>query len=174
MKKILFLLILLSLYGCPNDEIITHEEPQEEAYSCCGENPFVSTNINILNEFLGQINVLTIVTPNNDAFNDHLIVDNLIHYPNNKLTIFDKNETVIFQTDSYGSTGIEDVFPRISDYTNNTLPMDGVYKYKLVIENEATFLEYGFICVITQDSDSLMSTVECNPNINPDPILTYN
>ncbi|MFK5879243.1 MAG: gliding motility-associated C-terminal domain-containing protein [Flavobacteriaceae bacterium] len=163
MKKILFSLIILSLYGCPNDEIIIDEEPQDATHSCCGENPFENTNVNNLDESLGEISMWPIVTHNNDGFNDFLIIDNLIHYPNNELTIFDKNEAIIFQTSSYGVTGIEDVFPRISDYTNNTLPIDGVYKYKLVVENEDTFLKFGFICLITRDApDSPMSTAECD------------
>ena len=175
MKKLLLLLLVLSLYGCPNDEIIIDEDPQEIAYSCCGENPFENTNVNNLDETLGEISIWPIVTHNNDAFNDHLVIDNLIHYPNNELTIYDKNEAVVFNTFSYGANGAEDIYPRISDYTNNTLPLDGVYKYKLVIENESTFIEFGFICLITRDSpDSNMSTAECDPSINPDPILTFN
>jgi len=157
-KKIFFLAIL-SLFSCQNND--DNNDPQSFDYTCCDENPFEATNVDNLDQSLGEIIANSYTTPNQDGYHENLGFMNLDYYPNNNITIYNSNEEVIFQTSNY-QTDDAPLFP-----LENNIPRDGVYKYKLVVENEETFLEFGYFCVIT---DAETSTALCEMT-DFDPII---
>lgn len=159
MKKIFLLLSIAFLYGCPEDDIA--EELTEIEYKCCGENPFESTNIDNLDQSAGEIIPAPFFTPNNDGINDIWEISNLSLYSEGSLEIFNSNdESIYFST----------AFIQYPGWDGNNVA-DGIYRYKLIVENEETYLQQGFFCKIST-INSRLSTAECNPN-NFDPIIDY-
>ena len=135
----LIILIFLFTIACNNDND-SEEEPEQETFLCCGENPFSSDNVNNLDQSAGEISVFPLLTANGDATNDYFWVNNLELYDNNSVTLYDLNDNVIFSTDDYG---IDNLYGGILDIDDTSL------KYKVVVENEQTFVEFGYVCVIT-------------------------
>lgn len=151
-------LILVVNYSCNSNDSNT----EQKTYLCCGENPLQSKNIDHLDQTAGKINISKVFTPNEDAINDCLLVENLDKYSFNTLTIYDLNDKVLFTTENYGA----------SDHFCGENIKSGTVKYKLVVENEQTFVEYGYICVVkTEDDGKLFSAeTEC-PSLSDDPII---
>ncbi|RKE89072.1 T9SS type B sorting domain-containing protein [Ichthyenterobacterium magnum] len=170
-KKITNLtLILIALflnYGC--DDSNDEPEPELETFLCCGENPFANSNVDNLDQTLGEIEAVGMFTPNNDGFNDHFEIQNIEFYQNNTVTIYDLDDNVVFETQSYNNVD-ETVFPQnpsenaflgLNQADDSELEF-GSYKYKIVIENEETFLEYGYVCFIREPEQANgMSFINC-------------
>ncbi len=170
MKKYLILIVIIIFYGCPDGDDDQITLPPTIEVSCCGTNPYQDTNVDNLDQSQGEIKTLPYITPNNDGINDSWSIDNLNYYPNNTITIYNSNNEIIFQTNEFGSTE-NPFFPLQENVINGILPVEGVYKYKLVIENEETFLKYGYFCVIVDYSNlSTTDTTGCS-SAYPDPIL---
>ncbi len=129
--------------GC-NEDNEPEQQPETETFLCCGENPFASENIDNLDQSPGEINVFPVFTPNGDAYNDTFRIENLDLYPNNSVTLYDLNDNEIFSTDNYGNNNF---------YGGNLNIEDGSLKYKIVVENEQTFVEYGYVCVVTWNGE---------------------
>lgn len=157
MKKILLLIFVFFIYSCPKDELT---EEQTNEFSCCGVNPFESTNIDNLDQSAGEIMIGPYFTPNNDGVHDFWSMRNIHLYSNVSLDIFDANDKSI-----YSSTDFNQTIGWSGDNRE-----EGVYRYKLIIENEQTYLQQGYFCLILS-SNTELTTAECDPNWGPDPII---
>ncbi len=157
MKKSLILILIIFLYSCPDDDI-TDEQPILD-YSCCSQNPFESINVDNLDQSQGEITFAPFFTPNNDGHKDRWFVRNLHLYSNGSIEIFDSNnQSVYFLSDLNQYPG----------WNGNNLS-EGIYRYKLIIENEQTYLQQGYLCLILS-RDTELSTAECDPS-DFDPII---
>ncbi|CAM1341645.1 T9SS type B sorting domain-containing protein [Tenacibaculum amylolyticum] len=158
----LILPILLTIISCNNKN---ESQQQPEVFLCCGANPFSSQNIDNLNQSAGEIKVIPLFTPNGDGVNDIFRIENIDFYPNNSVTLYDLNENEIFTTDNYGINNF---------YGGNLNIENGTLKYKIVIENEQTFVKFGYVCVVTGveegDNDFSFNT-ECSLTDFNDPII---
>jgi len=148
---ILFLFLTFSCNDSNEDS-----EPELETFLCCGENPFENSNIDNLDQTLGEIEAFGMFTPNGDGINDHFEIQNIEFYENNTVTIYDLEDNVVFETQSYNNVdetvywqSSQNAFKGVDQSTNAELAF-GSYKYKIVIENESTFLEYGYVCFIRE------------------------
>ncbi|MFD0962723.1 T9SS type B sorting domain-containing protein [Pseudofulvibacter geojedonensis] len=144
-KPLLALSILLSCSSSDNDET-----PEEDTFLCCGENPF--QNINNLNEGNEVITVYEAFTPNGDGLNDFFGIRNIELYNNTTVSIYDLNDNLVFEIQNYASTPFH-YFSGYHHITNEELPF-GSYKYKIVVENEQTYLNQGYLCIIRHFSDA--------------------
>ena len=142
LKIVVLFLIVFSLTKCSKDKTNEPEDIQETFLCCTDENPFANLNVYNLDQSIGEISVIGVFTPNYDGVLDYFHIENLQLYTNNSLTIYDLNENIVFETQN-GS----DNFNGKNQTTNEDLPF-GSYKYKIVVENEQTFLEYGYLCII--------------------------
>ncbi|NAY92110.1 T9SS type B sorting domain-containing protein [Muricauda sp. JGD-17] len=142
MKRIHFLVCLILVIGCSSDNNSFEEELESIDFSCCGPNPFEDTNVDNLDQSRGEIQLQGLITPNNDGINDFWIVNNLELYENFTLQIFDINGNLVFEADenseNFGFTE--------SDFRSNK---NSVFEYKLVIVDEATYLNQGYFCSFT-------------------------
>lgn len=163
--RILYFILLFPLLSATCED---NNEPTSElnTFLCCGDNPFVNENIDNLDQSLGEIKIHPLITPNNDGVNDLFMADNIGLYNYNSVTIFDLDNNIIFQTENYHINS--------NDFYDISLNMEsGTYKYKVVVENEETFLEYGYVCLLRnrEDSNGFSFLTECSGKIDPDPII---
>ncbi|WP_040278844.1 T9SS type B sorting domain-containing protein [Psychroserpens damuponensis] len=175
-KQIKFLIILSSiftLFACGNDDNNT-QETQDVFEGCCSPDPVFGPNVDNLDQSAGEIKVDNIFTPNGDAFNDVLEIENIDLYDNHSVTIYDINDNIIFESNNYGNEN--DLFPIGQQGENGVVGTpDGTYKYKVVIENEGTFRESGTFCLFTQFMNVEQNFSECNPlEEGFDPIISGN
>lgn len=133
-------IICLSLLTSCNDNNESINEPETETFLYCGENPFINQNINNLDQTAGEIKVFPLLTANGDNNNDYFSVENLEQYSFNSVTLYDLNNNIVFSTENYGGTNL---------YGGNLNIEDGSLKYKVVVQNEQTFVEYGYVCIVT-------------------------
>ena len=147
-------LILLSLlFSCSNDN-----NNNEADYRCCTDE--INGNINNLNQST-NISIYNVITPNGDGVNDLFFIENIELFPNNRVTISDlKNETV-FDAEGYG---LEGTFFGGADL------QEGSYIYKIVIENEETFLLQGYLCIVKNLDNNFKGGLGCR-TLFGDPIL---
>ncbi len=66
-----------------------------------------------------DVMIPNIITPNNDGLNDYFYIQGLDKYPNTKLTIYDRNGTLVFSTNEY-----------LNNWDGNNLP-NGTYFFIL-------------------------------------------
>lgn len=78
-------------------------------------------------------------------------MENLDKYSFNALTIYDLNDKIIFTTENYGKNDNSFLGDNIKS---------GTVKYKLVVENELTFVEYGYVCIVKTEEDGKVFSVE--------------
>ena len=95
---------------------------------------------------------------------------NINLYNNHTVTIYNSNNEVIFENTNYGE--FPNYFP--SEQQNGNLPYsDGTYKYKIVVENEQTFLKSGTFCLFTNNPVIEQNFSECDPLTDSfDPIIS--
>ena len=84
----------------------------------------------------GNIVIYNGVTPNGDGKNDYFFIDGITHYPNNRVTIYNRWGVKVFETTNYDSDG--NVFNGISHgratiQPDSKLP-SGTYFYVLTYE----------------------------------------
>ena len=151
-------LILMINYGCSSNDSNT----EKKTFLCCQENELQSKNIDNLEQTAGKINVISVFTPNDDGVNDCFVVENLNKYSNSSLTIYDLNDKILSTTENYGES---------NTFCGNNIE-SGTLKYKLVVENEKTFVKFGYICLIrTEEEGKIFSAeTECAPPFT-DPII---
>lgn len=159
---ILLIVIISGLLfnGCNNDDEST---PEAETFLCCGVNPFESSNVDNLDQStLGIIEPIEIFTPNQDAFNDVMSILNLRFYENSFVTIFDLNDNIVYEHTGQGA-----YFDGINQNDNSVLPF-GTYRYRIVVQNESTFLRIGYVCLLRDGNDAEgMSFAECIQTFDP-------
>ncbi|NQY29892.1 MAG: gliding motility-associated C-terminal domain-containing protein [Flavobacteriaceae bacterium] len=176
--KILTLILLSSILsiGCNDDnenvqQTETEPEPELITYLCCGENPFENQNIDNLDQSSGVINIVPVFTPNGDGILDVFTINNIGLYSNNLVTIYNLNNEIIFSTGNYNNGS------NSYGWSNGNNDFEsGTYKYKIVIENEQTYLQYGYVCLVKtpEDRAGIYFYNECldhDNNNGPDPIL---
>ncbi|WP_179351718.1 T9SS type B sorting domain-containing protein [Winogradskyella vidalii] len=167
------LLLAFTLISCGDDEQ-TPEEVVDAFTGCCSSDTAFGENVDNLDQSLGEIIVDNIFTPNNDGVNDRFEIKNIELYANHTVTIYNNTDEIIFESNNYGSDSTE-LFPNVPyDFNGVEGIPDGTYKYKIIIENEQTFIESGFFCLFTNNPPIEQNFAECNP-IQPgefDQILT--
>jgi len=169
MKKYLFAILCCSiLFGCNNNDNEPEEVVQNIFEGCCSDLPVFGDNVDMLDQSQGEINIPKIVTVNGDAFNDAFWIENIELYPNHIITIYDPSDTVVFESMEYN--GFANFFPQVVDNNYDAI-VEGTYKYKIVIENEQTFMKSGTFCLLTGFQPDNVSFSECDP-IPVDPVLT--
>jgi len=83
------------------------------------------------------------LSPNGDGINDYLIIDGLTAYPNNKLTIMNRNGVKVFETKGYDNAS--KVFDGHSNI-NDTMQQAGTYFYSLEYQTkEGNKYKTGYI-----------------------------
>lgn len=106
----------------------------------CTDSDSVTVVVN--NDFL--VTVRNIITPNADGFNDTWIVENIESYPNNTITVFNRNGQKVFETDAYmndwGGTFGSDPLP------------DGTYYYVIKF-NDSDIVVKGAVNIIRSSSN---------------------
>ena len=167
-KNSLYLLVFfLFIAACTtnnNTDSNPDPNPSSQSFLCCGANPFLSQNVDNLNQSAGAINVLPVFTPNGDGFYDYFVVENLHLYGYNSITLFGLNDQVVFSTENYGSQN------NLLGGVNINLE-SGTYKYKLVVENENTFTEFGYVCLVNSSNDLNGFSFSSQCSVTGDPIL---
>lgn len=68
-----------------------------------------------------QFTIPNLITPNEDGFNDVWVIGNILNYPDNTVTIFNRNGQVVYKMDSYNNLWD-------GTYNGSKLP-DGTYYY---------------------------------------------
>jgi gliding motility-associated-like protein len=71
------------------------------------------------NDFL--VTVRNIITPNGDGFNDTWIIENILTYPANVVTVYNRNGQMVYESESYNNMWD-------GTYNGDPLP-DGTYYY---------------------------------------------
>jgi gliding motility-associated-like protein len=85
------------------------------------------------------------LSPNGDGINDYLIIDNIQSYPDNTLTIVNRDGSKIFQSSGYNNS--TNVFDGHSSVTGALIPQ-GTYFYELLMKvNGSTTRKAGYIIV---------------------------
>ena len=143
-------LILFINYSCNSNDSTTTTINQK-TFLCCGENQLQSKNIDKLDQTAGKINVISVFTPNVDGINDCLLVENLDKYSFNSLTIYDLKDEILFTTENYGTNS--------NSFCGDNIK-SGTVKYKLVVENEQTFVEYGYVCIVRTEEEGKVFSAE--------------
>jgi gliding motility-associated-like protein len=80
-----------------------------------------SVLITVLRDYNVQIS--NVVTPNGDGYNDTWYIGNILNYPENEVTIFNRNGQVLYTKSQYANEWD-------ATYNGNKLP-DGTYFYVL-------------------------------------------
>lgn len=173
-NNILFFLIIImsiSLTSCGNDD---NNQDEDVFAACCSGEPAFGPDVDNLDQSEGEIVVDNLFTPNNDAFNDRLQIENIEFYSNHIVTIYNNEDEVVFESNDYGSD-LNELFPNVpyGEFGVEGMP-DGTYKYKVIVENEQTFSKSGFFCLFTNNPVIEQNFAECEPLQQGefDPILT--
>lgn len=166
--RVLFIIFLITIISCESEKA-----SENEIFLCCGENPFEALNIDNLNQTQSEIIIPNVFTPNQDGVNDIFIIPGLASYPNHSVIIYDLNDTVVYET--YKNNGFIVWFDGENKNTGAELEF-GSYKYKIVIENEQTYLQVGYLCLVRNNSetngfDFSNCTLPQTP-ISSDPVLS--
>jgi len=152
-NKIKYLVILcfaFSFIACNDDDNNNEEEVAQNVYEgCCSTDPVFGENVDNLDQSVGAIEVITIVTPNGDGFHDMLKIRNIELYPNHTVTIYNSENLQIFESTNY--TTIETVFPGYpqDEYEGAVNAPNGTYRYRIVVDDEQTFRLSGSFCMYT-------------------------
>ena len=157
------------MLSCNDDD--DNNQEQEELFNCCGNTSLDSSDVNNLDESAGVIQAFEVITVNGDGLNDFFNPLNLELYPNNEVTIYNANDEVIFSEMGYGLNDV--VFPL---EPNSTMFPEGTYRYKIVVENEQTYVNNGFFCLLKPFSIDDAAEYEgqflsCNLEDSFDPFL---
>ena len=161
------------LVSCNNNDDSSNPGEQDVFLGCCSPDPVFGENVDNLDQSAGAIIVDNLFTPNGDGINDIFSVQNIELYNNHTVTIYDNNENIIFESTDYGA--FPEYFP--SEQQNGNLPYaDGTYKYKIVVENEQTFLKSGTFCLFTNNPVlEVQNFSDCEPLADGfDPIISGN
>lgn len=140
-------LCCLLLLGCNNDDDNGNNQQEVNVFQgCCSDAPVFGDNVDVLDQSLGEIaDISRIVTASGDGYNDYFGVENLELYDNRMVTIYKNDNTVVYESSNYGVGN--NFFPQIINGNYNDI-VAGTYKYKIVIENEQTFLKSGTFCLV--------------------------
>ena len=88
--------------------------------------------------------VYNAVSPNNDGFNDYLIIGNIESYPENRFTLFNRWGDKVFEIDNYDNK--ERVFRGKTNVGGEKILVNGTYFYTLVTKKNSLRVN-GFIAL---------------------------
>ncbi len=109
------------------------------------------------------IYVSPLITPNGDGKNDYLFIYNIDLYLNNTLTVYDMENNLIYNKTGYNN--VNNVFVGTNPDSLLEYPV-GSYQYILTIENEDTFVEHGYICLVrTESKEKCKSSTKSGLNL---------
>ncbi|WP_053990589.1 gliding motility-associated C-terminal domain-containing protein [Mangrovimonas sp. TPBH4] len=160
----LFFVSALALIGCTNND---NNQTEEELYLCCKENALAANDVNNLDQNAGTITPFPYMTPDGDGYNDFFIIENIEEYPNNTVTIYDMQDNLVFSAENYNNS-----FDTSFWGVNENLP-NGSYRYKIIVEDEATYIANGYLCLIIDfDQEPKFISSEC-AEVKFDPMIGY-
>lgn len=90
-----------------------------------------------------EIAVSTIITRNGDQLNDHLRIENITAYPNNRVLIFNRWGNKVWETMGYENDTVEKRFEGIGNTASVALP-DGTYFY-VINKGDGSATVKGFL-----------------------------
>jgi len=170
-KYLTILVFAFTFMSCNDDDDNSNEmEGQDVFNGCCSPDPVFGFNVDNLDQSAGEIKVVNLFTPNGDGIFDLFEIENIELYDNHTVTIYNNDDEMIYETSDYGVA--PNYFP--SQQQNENSPnADGTYKYKIVVENEQTFLKSGTFCLFTNNPVIEQNFSECDPLANGfDPIIS--
>jgi gliding motility-associated-like protein len=149
--------------GCTNDD--DSKEPESKEYLCCGINPFLADNLNNLDPSAETLQIPPVFTPNQDAINDKWVIENITSFNYNIVTVYNLNDELVLSIENYDNEN--QVFGG-----SPTSLESGTYKYKIVLENDQTFVEYGYVCLVKtpQEGWDFYNATNCSIS-TIDPVL---
>ena len=146
-KNFYFVIILCLLFlNCKDDD-----QEEIETFLCCGDNSFSALNVNNLSETSPKVLIPNVFTPNSDGINDTFIIPSLAPYPNHFITIYSLDDKIIYE--SYKNGVVTVWFDGKNQNTVEEVAY-GTYKYKVIIENEQTYVQNGYLCLLRNKSES--------------------
>jgi hypothetical protein len=165
---IAIIMLMVSFTSCGDDD---NNQEEDVFAGCCSEEPVFGPNVDNLDQSVGEIIVYNLFTPNGDGINDYFGIENIELY-NHTVTIYNSEDEVIFETNSYASPG--DFFPNAVQTEQGMAEYpDGTYKYKIVVESEQVYRKSGTFCLFGNFSAlDEQNFSECVPNSWIDPTLT--
>jgi len=84
-----------------------------------------SVTVVVVEDFV--FTIPNLITPNDDGFNDVWVIGNILNYPDNTVTIFNRNGQIVYEMDSYNN---------LWDGTFNGTPLpDGSYYYVITFND---------------------------------------
>lgn len=141
-----------------------------EIFLCSSDHPLSAQNVYKLDQNSGILFFPNVFTPNQDGLNDAYFIPNINLYPNYLITISDLNDTIVYDSEENGP-----FFDGKNKNTGEELKY-GSYQYKVVIENEQTFLQYGYLSIIRNKSErhgfNFSNCLTTQTSISEDPVLS--
>lgn len=101
-----------------------------------------SENILLLVE--KRINIPNVITPNGDGINDFWEVEYIDRFPGNRVQIFDRNHTLLFETTNYQNNWN-------ATFNGQAVPT-GVYFYKIDLGDPEFPIQKGSLTIITNEN----------------------
>lgn len=89
---------MFQIFSCSDK---TEQEPKLDTFLCCGENPFSNSNIDNLDQTIGEIIPSGAFTPNGDGINDSFKIQNIEFYTNHSVIIYDIDNNIVYETTNY-------------------------------------------------------------------------
>ena len=120
-----------------DDEVYDYSDDGDDQDDNIVDDP---TEISLQGEFISNIEIFELVTPNNDNKNDYFIITGIEDYPNNILQIYNRWGVIVFEVDSYPGRGNSEAFKgyskgRVTISKDEKLP-SGTYYYVLTFPGE--------------------------------------
>jgi len=82
-----------------------------------------------------------ILTTRQDGFNDFFVVENIQSYPDNEVTIYDRNGKILIKLNNYNN--------RWDGKVNGKLLATDTYYYTIRFNSKSSAIKRGFITIIT-------------------------
>jgi gliding motility-associated-like protein/uncharacterized repeat protein (TIGR01451 family) len=120
-----------------DDEVYDYSDDGDDQDDNIVDDP---TEISLQGEFISNIEIFELVTPNNDNKNDYFIISGIEDYPNNNLQIYNRWGVIVFEVDSYPGRGISEAFKGYSKgrvtISKDEKLSSGTYYYVLTFPGE--------------------------------------
>lgn len=163
-----FILVSSIFFSCNDDDSNATNAGEINVFeNCCSDLPVFGDNVDMLDQSQGEISIRKIVTANGDGYNDSFAVQNIELYTNYTLTVYNPSGVIVLEATNNSSLNY---YPQVVN-NNYDAVIDGTYKYKIVVENEQTFLKSGTFCLLKEFQPDDVSFSDCG-DVGPDPVLT--
>ena len=155
------LLLLFIAYSCNSDDNADSDSEQTilAFTGCCMENPYNERNVD---EIGANVIPDEFFTPNNDGYNDTLTFINIQNFPSNNVKIYNDNNVLVADIDNYNN--------ETNSYNSDAYEiLEGVYRYRVVIDDEDSYILQGYVCCVLFGELGL-DTFSCDP-LDIDPVI---